>query len=768
MAWPSQLDSDRLPLALSYNRDLADLSSTPRITNGINFKIDSGGSIDKRDGTTAEEFTTNSLKCYRSWTYETLDGAIYLIGSFLRNDGSNKYKLMYLRKNSTTPAWTDVPNLRNVNSAVYPHQGITVKGKFYSLYVPDYSSSDRIGAIIFKGFYNESTTPITYPWGIQRPSQPARIKAVQVKLTADVSATATTFNVTDTTSLPTTPFEAWCGIEGLNVTAKTPTTLTVTRAYNNTFASAHIKNARVVYKNFPNSSNAVQVTFGWKYLYGYKSITGQYSSISDYEFNPDKMSSDTGPFVNKKPVITVHGSADTTNIPTVVLYRTPDGGSNPFIVKEVTNPGDIDFDITDDQQESDAGFDDPLSDASLKFLGPDTTSNDPPPQVNSPLTVGIDFPRPSTRLVVYASRIWYAVENVLRYSGNEEINQGVPEECFPSSELRGNFFEYPSAINNLEDTQDALFTMTIKNTTIITGNTKDTFAPRNLFNLIGAPLYQPDSIAKLNKDLAWLTQDYRIILVPAGTNNPITISGPLGDELVNKIQAEGVNVVLTPFTNLNDQWLIVSAINYNTAENTRIFVYDINRSDAENHFWFTPWGIRATSVISGRFTEAEAKEKLLFFVYSNLADTVQIGRVVYLDPTSAADDLPADDSIAFDAFFDTHLMNVVEGNNFNSTTSPKSVVNKHSIVVERIKYENDDPLKVFAFLDDIYYDPKELIYNAASGLKKKPSIGYVSSVYSINTKAARIAFRFQVPRGRTKVSIQSLIPSWQINKRTTI
>lgn len=765
--WPQQIESDRLSPGLPYDKDKAPLDSSPRYVDGENFYVTSGGSLDKRPGTSEIELTKHTDRIFRCWQYETLDGAVYIMASFRNGDGT--YSLKYIRLGAASAAWTNVPELRSLHKAIYPHHGITVKGKFYVLYVPKYTTGDKIGAIVFDGA-RALTTPKSYWWGVLRPSVPAKIKGSFAKLTKDIKASDTTLDVDDNTTLPTTPFIAWIGLECINVTAKVSTDkLTVTRGHQNTTADAHVKNNKVIYKNFPDSANKVEITFGWKYFYCYKTNLGQISSISDYDFNPSHLGSDTGPFLNQKPVIIVRGHADITNIPKIVLCRTPDGGGTPFILREVDNPGDIDVEIIDDRQESDSGFEDPTNDGNLQDLAPTTTSNDPPPQVPTSKVVGYDYPLPSTRLISYASRIWYGIDNEVKYSANEDINEGIPEHCFPSSKVRGNFYEMASRVNNIQDGKDAIYIITATKTTVITGATKDMFVPRDLFNQIGAPIGQEDSSCKLNQDVAWLTQDFRLILVPAQSEISVTISGPLESTLKDLVTSQGMNISLVPYTNQNDQWLIVNCANYLTPQNSRQYVMDINRFTTKGEiFWFTPWTIRSTAVLSDRINESEVVSKLVFPTFTNQVDTTATqGKLVYLDPNVASDALPTSGSLGYACFADTHQMTVPTGNSHNSTTAPSVISPPKSLTLERLRYDNDEPIRVYYFINDLWSNPKEAIYKGQP-VKLKESYGYAIAIYDIDQATNRVAFRILVARNTVKTSIQSITPNWQIAVRSSL
>lgn len=134
-----------------------------------------------------------------------------------------------------------------------------------------------------------------------------------------------------------------------------------------------------------SSTFPVTVNLGWSYTYTYKTITGQESSRAPLQTNQSLNPSNTGAFTNLCPKMTLTGNSDTTNVPTIVVYRGTDGGGTFYKLQELTNTGgSITFE--------DRNFPDgnlapaqPTPDTALNTtaVAPSLTQNAPPPSVQA-------------------------------------------------------------------------------------------------------------------------------------------------------------------------------------------------------------------------------------------------------------------------------------------------------------------------------------------------------------------------------------------------
>ncbi len=133
------------------------------------------------------------------------------------------------------------------------------------------------------------------------------------------------------------------------------------------------------------STFAFTVNFGWYYVYTWKTITGHESTRSPLQQDQSKPSSSTGPLSsNLCPQVIVQGNADTTQVPSIVIYRSTDGGGNFYKLGEITNTGAgnitfVDRNFTDGTATPSQPYPDSALDTSQ--ISPTLTSNAPPPSV---------------------------------------------------------------------------------------------------------------------------------------------------------------------------------------------------------------------------------------------------------------------------------------------------------------------------------------------------------------------------------------------------
>ncbi len=126
------------------------------------------------------------------------------------------------------------------------------------------------------------------------------------------------------------------------------------------------------------------VNNGWNYVYTWKTITGQESNRSPLQTDPSKTPSTTGAIANFCPSVVLQGNADTTNVPSICVYRSTDGGGNFYFLEQITNTGAGNITYVD------RNFNDglavpsqPYPDSALDTtkISPTLVSNSPPPAV---------------------------------------------------------------------------------------------------------------------------------------------------------------------------------------------------------------------------------------------------------------------------------------------------------------------------------------------------------------------------------------------------
>lgn len=610
-----------LPPALPLETQLSVVDDTPRLVSGSkNCFVTASGSIAKRWRTDQYSGILTGKTIVKMWMYETLPTPAttvpqpysYILMS-VRDNTTGRYSLYskkYDASDSTAPSTVTV--VRSSNTSVKPHKIVFVKGLAYVKFFPASSSGEKYGTIILDG---TSGSIVVRPWGIPGPTEPAHISGEVIRLTASVTASATTFNTTDNSAMPATPYDLWIGYEKVTVTAEpTTTSLTVTRGAGGTTAEAHDANEVLIYRDWDASDHQVEVKLGWKYAFAYVSITGQVSNRSDVEYNPDLMPSNTGPFYDLIPKIDLTLDSwfynDTTTYPYLNMYRTTDGGGTFYFLEQVANPGTSTLTYEDDSFGTGANsttYNDPVPDLKLDTAryAPSLTSNSVPPSVNPPLVVGTDTPSESCyAMTAYASRIWIAIDHYLHFSSREETRDGVGEECFPSGNL-GNFFILDAGIVGMAATKDALYVITTNDIWKLTGTTIDTFAINKIAFGVGG--YTTENCAIAYRDnVAFATKESEFAIIE---NDKVRVISKPVEGILTAVSEITFN--LNYYRDKKYEWLIFS----NDASTgggdedqalSKYFIYDILRSEKTGRdFWQPLWVTRTSCTLAARSVRTE-------------------------------------------------------------------------------------------------------------------------------------------------------------------
>ncbi len=734
-------------IAFPYNRVERELSDNPRFFRGLNMYINYGGKIAKRPGTQALAKGSFNSRVDRLWLYETLETPpkVYLIASVF-NSATSRWELWYQRLSSSPSDWTIFNSIRDCNQSTLPHEAVAARGLFYIKSFPASTSTEKLGSLIFDG---SGAAPSYKFWGLLGPTEPARLggNSKITKLSSAVTAVATTFNVDSTTGFPAAPFAAQIEFEQVTVTAVAPTSFTVTRGAGGTTAAEHPAGTPVVFRDFAASTHPVTVGIYWGYSYAYKSITGHVSDRAPTETNPDKLPSYTGPFENLIPKLSITGHPDTVNIPTIQVYRTTDGGGTWYLLEEIANTGGTITYLDDSLESGSAGgsFNDPIPDSLLNTFNPapGIDTNSPPPTTLAPEITGVATPKPTTPLAYYSGRIWFAIGNVLFYSAQEELTDGIPEEAFPAG-LDGNFFRIQYPITNVIPTANALYVCTLQGIYQITGTNRETLTARPVLENIGHPYGHPRAITRFTDKIALLTHDYRVAMIQ--DSDVVTLSDPLFTDIVDAISA-GAEMDIKYWADLNNEWLIVTALRQGNTNDTRQWVLDLKRTTSSGTpFWFVPWTIRATAVASGRISELTGQRRLIFFVWDNETSN---GYFVRLDPTGrvASDYFPGGE-IGITWYFDTHQMQNPPGNHVNNLRVPALTTTVTHLVYDRTNFVGDEEPQTYYYLDDLWNRPINVV-SITNPPRREPSIGYttvqcnITSPNGLSNGAAcqRFAFR---------------------------
>ena len=401
---------DIAPAELSYAPTANPFTEgVPYISAGSNFKISHDDNLTTRPVFRlmgGSNVITAAAYPVRLWDVMTrpVNGFVYryLIASVKLTDGSGDYALYWANTGydnftngatAVNPAsiWNAFTSLRNCNNSKRAHTVAVSRGVAYIRSFP--SGTGKLGTIVFDA-NTDPTTPNIYPWGMASPATPARISgAVTLVITSTIAVGDATINASSTSSFPASG-DIWIDFEKITYTGKTATTFTgCTRGVSGTDAATHDIGSVIIYRDWSAATHRVDVNNGWYYAYAYKSITGHISNRSDIERNPDLLPSYTGPFFDLIPKVTVQGDADTTNIPTIVIFRSTDGGGTFYFLEEITNTGSGAITYLDDSFGTGASsttYADPVPDSKLDtgYIAPSLTTNSPPPTVNPPGVVG--------------------------------------------------------------------------------------------------------------------------------------------------------------------------------------------------------------------------------------------------------------------------------------------------------------------------------------------------------------------------------------------
>ena len=779
MSYNTLWDSVEVSLAIPYNRILSELTDSPRFVRGENTYVTTGNKVVRRLGTLQLNTNASLPPGYRVdniWPVETLDtpSIVYLVATVF-NTATSYWEIWYQRQSAATIPWQSAGTYRSLNQSTQPHVASVSRGNLYIKGFPGISG-DKLGTVIFNG---TGGLVAVQPWGLLGPIVPATLanSAVgTVTTVGGISATSSSFTVNISAgTLPATPFVVQLDYEQIEVlnctgTSGTCTFNTISRAFNGTVAAAHAQNDMVLERNWAATAHPITIDQGWQYAFAWKSITGQYSNRSPQQQNPDQLPSNTGPFFNQLPQITVQGQADTTNIPNIGIFRTTDGGGTWYLVQDITNTGAGNIVYTDNSLASASGNEDPLPDTTIdsNVVAPSLTDHSPPPTVLAPAITGVATPTLSSPIAWFQGRLWYGIGNVLFFSALEEIQTGVPEECFPSG-LFGNFFRFQYPITNVASTPNSLYVFTTQATFVISGTNLATFAAQLILDNYGFPFGMQRAIASFQDTIVFLTHDYRIALISDSNQTPLILSDPVFTDFVDAINAGGL-IDIKYFADLDKELLFVTAHNQNTPANSRQWVYDVKRSlrvsqsgafGGYNHFWNLPWTYPSSAQLSSRTSESTTQRRLVFAGWDG--NNTVFARI---DPTyvTSTDWVPAlltpgglqAGAVNFDIDIVFNLTRVPPGDHVNQRRVPMVTPVVYSISFERTAFSGDDDPSFYWFGDDLWTDP--ISVNVSDDPPRRPqSKGYKTMEFHIFNVAQRVAWELTKVDSGDRFELQNFI-----------
>lgn len=326
------------------------------------------------------------------------------------------------------------------------------------------------------------------------------------------------------------------------------------------------------------------VNGGYQYVVAYgNSTTGSLSDIC-------RASGYTGNFGHSQVTIKVGRTPD-LQCDELHVYRTTDGGGGVYF--ELPNspfphtPGEGFMTVTDYYR------DEYLSIIRAPMPGINVDPGDNPP-------IG---------LVWYANRVWGFKDNTLYWSGWEEVENGVPEECWPDA----NLWPFPSKIYALASIQECLLIFTSRGIWKITGDTQETFRREILFATYG--VLSSQNVTVLGKTCAWFDVSNTIHITDG--NGEKDVSTQIYPDLAGTQHGSSS---LSFHVSGEYKWLVFG-------NGVKLFILDLNTGN-----WLPPWTIPGTCLFSGE--TANGTVDLLIGVGGTVA---KLDPSVYTDLGSAYD-----------------------------------------------------------------------------------------------------------------------------------
>jgi hypothetical protein len=444
---------------------------------------------------------------------------------------------------------------------------------------------------------------------------------------------------------------------------------------------------------WPASTDTVTVLFGWQYVYCWKDLLGSYSCSSPISLVTGISTSTTGPFTNKCPTMTVQGNADTTHYPKIGIFRSTDGGGTWWFVEDITNTGAGNITYTD--QHGVNGRTDPMADSQLNTANaaPDLVTNLPPPPImGKPGEVtGTSQVDPSTAIAVFARRHWYGSGNRLFFSGQEEVLNGVPEECWPNCNGLGPSTEYICAgqLRQVFSAKGALWVTTANQILYETGTDLSNFLLNEMASDIAGLAGNNMAGTGFREMGFFVSQDFQVYALTVGAD-PQNISIPLGNSIAQAYLAcTSPQIQLEVYNRDGNTWLIVAVIDQSNQANNQQFVFDIN-----NSMWFTPWTKALGIMAYGRLRDNDPLNYLVGVI--NYSGFWQWG---VLD-TTVFNDIGVSNQIT--PVIQSNLFGLISGwgSHVSTINAPAVTPIVSYMVTERTKFASDTDPTVSYRLDD--------------------------------------------------------------------
>jgi hypothetical protein len=449
----------------------------------------------------------------------------------------------------------------------------------------------------------------------------------------------------------------------------------------------------------------------------------------------------TGAFTTLCPQFDYTPPTNTTEYPYIRVYRTTDGGGLFALRHRFANTGIASSwcDSVGNEFVAAGGVADPLPDVSLDLtdLAPDEVINSGPPARNFP-SVYSDPADHYSNIAYFARRIWYAVENRVYFSGQEEIYTGVPEECFPDpNNYFGNWYLLPHDVVSLCATQDRLFIFTTDDTYVVQGEDRVNLRLINYARGIGMRWGMAHA-SVAHRDTVFVLSDDAQVYAIVGDNPPIPISDSVGTTLRTRVEA-ATNIQMVVWSQIGYTWLLI-----NFGDGYQM-VYDIGRG-----IWFPPWLLASPAIVTavtvGRLSLTDYRE----YIIGLMKDVSGVWKVATLNPDVNIDGT----SSPFAAYFTTSLLDLPAGNHVNLLRQPGHHPMLSYLKLERTKFSSDTDPTVTYRLDEFSGDLTTATSTDPPFLTQRTS--YKIHWYPIQQVCQRVQVKATVGSVDQKFEVQTL------------
>lgn len=315
------------------------------------------------------------------------------------------------------------------------------------------------------------------------------------------------------------------------------------------------------------------------YVWGYT-----YTTIYGHESNMSELSRNSGLFTDQNVSLDLLASSD-DQVNGINVYRSTDGGAqDPAIMRLVSSLSNANQTFIDSIQDIFLG----------NQTGPAFLTNTPPTALSG--------------FIWSNGRIWGKINNETWYTGNEEISNGIAEECMPSG-LDGNYYKWSSEVGGMASTPNGVDIGQSAQFWQISGDSLDTFRKSLLLDKGGTR--NPTNIITIGNTVFWVDTSKQVWSSTTGE-----IGEPIRTDLLN---IDPTQTFLAYHKSKQYNWLCLL-----DALNGILLVYDLDLDQ-----WNTPWTVPGmTAIYSGETSLGQI----------NLIAGFSTGHVMQLTPSTYNDD----------------------------------------------------------------------------------------------------------------------------------